>query len=854
MLKIPEKGILIAPASLHLPLYQTIHQSQGNTLHLEVYTLNSFIQRFFQGKSYEETFLLFETMKRCQQCSSNNVFYSSKTSYDFIADTLRFVRYLHTYGIAFADLPENTQKEKDLKEILCLLEDLPVQEKQIPMLLKQKIDASNLYILCYEYNETERLWIDFLCAQGATMIEENTKPQIHYWSIANARKQATLIAQTIIEKDYDAQDIFICCEENSQRQVLTQMLEEYQIPYTFLSQDIPSTLCYRFIACLRWIALQDTESLFALINALFPDTKDTVQPILRQFPFLLQNRRSHLPAIYQENLMIDSYRFERLQKQVEQALSWLQEQEEIFSWTLVDIESVLMYLLNLQPCTQDSLRDLQEIEKILQSCLSQIQDPKDLLFLADHIKAGSRSSFASSIQGVLIGKRSEITALRKICFLTNAHAKAFPALSMHSGIYDETYLSSLKVPPLADRLKQQRTHLFHCLSLPETLYILVPEADYDGKENPESHELEQWVGQKPQFQTISDPSNYERPRFVLATDTAKALFLKDNRFMGSISRLESFAKCPLQHFLRYGLYLQEKRETMDIRIQGSIYHHILEKLMDALHKDYTKASFEQVQKLVQNEFTFIRSLYPQQSAFFDRQCIELTHKIIKILEQLDSFEQDWHMQTKEQECKVQMSLDWEQTSIFLYGYIDRVDASQSSFVIFDYKSSDKDLSIQEFDAGLALQLITYTIAYEKTSGLLPAGCYYISLKTSPQMATACKVNYRKKIPEATPLDLQEQSRQAGMAKKFTGLMFQDLSIYSNNDHFAKKKEQPEYQEIKEHWHTILFDLLQDIQSGNIAPDHVKGACDYCAYKEICRNAAKEVIKPSRLEKEENHAL
>ena len=37
-----------------------------------------------------------------------------------------------------------------------------------------------------------------------------------------------------------------------------------------------------------------------------------------------------------------------------------------------------------------------------------------------------------------------------------------------------------------------------------------------------------------------------------------------------------------------------------------------------------------------------------------------------------------------------MQLDWQGTPILLYGYIDRIDASQSSFVIFDYKSSDKD--------------------------------------------------------------------------------------------------------------------------------------------------------------------
>lgn len=853
MLKIPEQGILIAPASLHLPLYQAIHQAKGNTIGLEVYSLHSFIQQFFQGQTVDEVVLLFKTMKKCQACTSSNVFYSSRQSYDFIRDTLQFVRYAKTYGIDFHTLHENSQKEKDLKEILCLLEDLDVREKQIPEILKHPFHAEHIYILQYEYSEEESLWIDFLLQNGAHTLEETTETDVHYVSVANARKQATLIAQTIVDQ-YNADDVFICCQQASQRQVLAQMLEAYQIPYTFLTEDTPSSLQYQLICCLRWIALQDIESFNTMINALHPDTKESIQPILRQFPDLFTTRKSHLPDLYQDNVFMDRYSFEHLQKQIETTLTWLEEHDALCHWTNQDIEDVLQYIQAQNFCTVENLRAFHQIQDVLRKCLPYLKTKEDLLFLCEYLNAKTNSSTASQIQGVLIGKRSEITALRKVCFLSDAHARSFPGLSMHSGIYDETYLADLSVPSLATRLKKQRDQLFTCLSLPETLYILVPEASYDGKENPESHELVQWIGQKAQFVDVKESSVYEKPQFSLNTSLASSLFFPKDRFTGSISRLESFARCPLQHFLRYGLYLKEKRETMDIRIQGSIYHHILEILMNTYQKDYTKADTEAITKLVQNEFTFIRNVYPQQAPFFERNVLETTDKILKILEQLNDFEHDWHMRTSHQEYKVQMQLDWQGTPILLYGYIDRIDASQSSFVIFDYKSSDKDLSLQDFDAGLALQLITYTIAYEATSGSLPAGCYYISLKTSPQTALAYKVNYRKKIPEATPLEVKEQAQEAAQSKKFTGLMFQDLSIYSDHEHFARRKEQPEYYEIKKQWQTILFSLLEDMKNGMIQPDHAKGACDYCAYKEICRNAANEVKKANRLEQEEEHAL
>ena len=83
--------------------------------------------------------------------------------------------------------------------------------------------------------------------------------------------------------------------------------------------------------------------------------------------------------------------------------------------------------------------------------------------------------------------------------------------------------------------------------------------------------------------------------------------------------------------------------------------------MDTYQKDYTKADTKTIKNLVQNEFTFIRNVYPQQAPFFEKNIWETTDKILKILEQLDDFEHDWHMRTSHQEYKVQMQLDWQGT-------------------------------------------------------------------------------------------------------------------------------------------------------------------------------------------------
>ena len=221
-----------------------------------------------------------------------------------------------------------------------------------------------------------------------------------------------------------------------------------------------------------------------------------------------------------------------------------------------------------------------------------------------------------------------------------------------------------------------------------------------------------------------------------------------------------------------------------------------------------------------------------------------------------TFEKEWHMTTHAQECKVSMSLMWNDTPVLLYGYIDRIDASQTSFMIFDYKTGKRTFALSDFESGQALQLITYTVMYESMHHQLPVGCFYISLNTSLQDASACKINYRKKFPEIEETSWEELSEQALESRSFAGVRFQDLSIYADEpSRFGTKRDKAlSFETIQAQWQTILFDLLRDIQSGNIQPAHTKDACTYCAYRSICRNSAQEVKKTSRLEKEDVHAI
>lgn len=89
------------------------------------------------------------------------------------------------------------EKEKDLKVILNLLEDLELgqSEGSIPSL-------EDVYILRTPYSAWDALWVEQLLQAGAKWLDSKpTSTRQSYVSLGTPRKQAQWIAQTIVENN-----------------------------------------------------------------------------------------------------------------------------------------------------------------------------------------------------------------------------------------------------------------------------------------------------------------------------------------------------------------------------------------------------------------------------------------------------------------------------------------------------------------------------------------------------------------------------------------------------------------------------------------------------------------------------
>ena len=722
MIQIPDNSTILAPATLHLSLYKEILKQKKDCLGIQVLTLSSWLSSFYHGQTKSDIEILYLYKEALKNTSLSNAFYSSKEDYDFLGACLDFIKMAKTYQIH--NFPCSTQKEKDLNEILNLLYPIELKEDQTQDVLSSLPDLENIYILKKEYSQLDNYWIQVLMDHGAKWLGENQLCQTHYYSVANARKQMEVLANLIIENDYLADDIFVALNNASDESVLTQILTAHKIPFTTMQETHITSIYNEWISYLTWIKDMDLKSFINLIQTLYPSNNYLIQ-YYTLFPEKFLKFEPHLSIIsYEENEIIDSYQFESYQGLEQQTLEWIH--NHAFLFHALDFIEIAKHIQNLhEHVSKEDLNAFNDVMSLIQDVHTHIHNADDLDILIHQIQNLSANQKANTIEGVLIGSRQDITSLRPIVFLTGTNANAFPALKLHSGIFDEAYVKSTSLPSLETRIQNQQTQIFDCLSLCETLYILYPQSDYQGKNYESSSEIENWIQIKPKFITTPDSFNWTTPNIDLNETSAKAIFFKGNHFKGSISRLESYARCPFSHALKYGLFLKEKEDITDIRIRGSILHHVLE-MISKDKQDYTSLSKEEIYQYVRKEFAFAKKILLQQVTWFNSQIEEITDKLVLIFEQLHSFETNWHMNIDKQEHKFSYSYPWNEYTIDLYGYIDRIDSSNTSFCIFDYKSSDKDINLNEFESGLALQLATYTLAYEKESNLIPVGCFYIA--------------------------------------------------------------------------------------------------------------------------------
>lgn len=187
------------------------------------------------------------------------------------------------------------------------------------------------------------------------------------------------------------------------------------------------------------------------------------------------------------------------------------------------------------------------------------------------------------------------------------------------------------------------------------------------------------------------------------------------------------------------------------------------------------------------------------------------------------------------------------------GKIDRIDLAKDEngkyIRIIDYKSSVKNIDLNEVVAGLQIQLLTYLDATCKIEEMFPAGVLYFSLidpviKAEKYMSDEQIEEELKKKFKMNGLILADVKVVKMMDKKLESGNSNVVPAYIDKEGNLSKKSnavtKEQFEDLQKYTAKIIKEISEEILSGNINLNPYyntktkKAPCEYCEYKSICQ--------------------
>ena len=367
---------------------------------------------------------------------------------------------------------------------------------------------------------------------------------------------------------------------------------------------------------------------------------------------------------------------------------------------------------------------------------------------------------------------------------------------------------------------------------------------------------------KPRLDTALKALEYTNLPEKISEKNQKELY--GNTLKTSITRLEQYKKCPFSFHLRYGLNLQEQQQLQMRPIDtGSFMHDVIDTFFDRIKQKNVKVlSKEEINEIVNSIIDEMLQM-PKNYIFTSTAKFRvLTRRLKKVIfqsiyyivEQLKQsdftiFGNELEFKQGKQYPPISLSLENGQ-KVEITGKIDRVDlaiAGDKKFIrIIDYKSSIKNIDLNEVVNGLQIQLLTYLDSITEIEDVVPAGVLYFSL-----IETIVK-NNKNLTDEEIEQHIRKQFKMNGLILadvKIVKMMDNKLQTgysdivpaYIKSDGTLSQTQgnvitHEDFKNLQKQVKKVIKQISTEILKGNIdikPYKNKKSACEYCAYKSIC---------------------
>lgn len=894
----PSETIILVPDALRLILQQRMLKRGSGQIGITLISLSAWRRRFSltQPPSRASQLLSFRHTLLPHR-DDFPIFGSLFEDTAFLEECRSFLCELKRHDVPLDSLPQQSGDERELFRILSLLEDLPSDaqgELEAYAAIQKETDFSHIRIYPAFFSLEEQRIVNLLLDKGAQMMAcESSCTQRELYRAVNMRQEIEAIAQMIIQRDWDAEDIALCALDPFYAQLAEQIFSRYEIPYTLLSASSRDPLAALTQAWLNWRRSPCTASLQALCDCdAFAIDCSALLQLLDTFSIDVHDdlcRSQHVGP----SVLFDEEALKRLRRLEEQAAA-IQQQILPQLDLIRDCPLDTLFTHVSERCAErfsaggrTALQGMQAVQEVLEAAWPHLHSEDDLPFIIRLLDDIRLHSAGEQLRGVIIHGMKELFYERPIRFLCGATMNAWPGFVPHGGIFDEKLREALPLPSMDERYAH---HLAQCgkyRMAQQTLIALYPQGTYEGKSNEASLEIEQMMKAH-----ADDPIPLLQPQAVhrritpthhLNADLARRLYLRDHVLYGSISAFERYRGCPFSYFLRYGLSLKRSRQQIDETSLGALVHHLLEELCAQMGKQYAQADEQQLIEMISSLFKEAETLFPDRHAQHEQMKAQLLVQMKALLARLKALEEHSALSPRllEQPFTFRMDLEEEDAQLCMSGVIDRIDAAAHMGVILDYKSSRKTLSETKVYSGRQLQLPVYALALH--SGMIPEsedildvmGVFYLSTKQESITQEALKISRVKKTCD--PVEEEDVQAQLDKAHRLNGWIFStNISAFDDDGtHVAGLKQDKEgnvvlhnpkqtlreLQPLDEGMKRLLSWLAQRILSGAIECEPDEDACTYCDFHDICRYHGQPYVREAIITragtyaegKEEQHA-
>jgi len=385
------------------------------------------------------------------------------------------------------------------------------------------------------------------------------------------------------------------------------------------------------------------------------------------------------------------------------------------------------------------------------------------------------------------------------------------------------------------------------------------------------HSIESYFEQKDEWKeklkSVKKALTYDNTPEKIKEENIQKLY--GNTLVTSISRLEQYRSCPFSYYLKYGLKLKSQEEYKMKSIDtGTFMHEVIDQFFGLIRErslDIKNLEDEQIKIIIEeiiNEKLGLAKYYIFRSSDkFKVLTNKLKRVVIKSMKYIIEGLKNSDFEVFANELEFKKGKDYSPITINLEngkkieitGKIDRIDLAKTEkgnyIRIIDYKSSVKNIDLNEVVAGLQIQLLTYLDAACNIEEVMPAGVLYYSL-IDPILKTDKKIDkeqieeeMKKKfkmngliLADVNVVKMMDKTLNTGSSNVVPVYLDKDGNISKSKSNVVTKEQ---FEDLRKYTNNIIKQIVEEMLSGDIKIEpyyekkNKKTPCDYCEYKEIC---------------------